>query len=226
MEGTKPARFQERLTHWLNFLALLLTLLLIVGAVSFAYAWKNTGQCLVYGIKNRWPLMMKFCLWLQPDLVNAQHDSAPDTYFGIVMSTWDKDLLRIFLERKNLSEDNVDFLFMEACFQNKLEVVKILSKYQFDFNKNESGVIWACQGRYVELLEYLLSQGANPNAVDGLALTQTVLRGDVEVATILLQHGADPNLFYKDEWEKVSETERQKARELIASIQARLAKAE
>ena len=58
-----------------------------------------------------------------------------------------------------------------------------------------SATTLAAHGGHVELVEFLLEQGADPNAAEaGFApLHEAVMRNDLRMASALLAHGADPN---------------------------------
>ena len=58
-----------------------------------------------------------------------------------------------------------------------------------------SAAVLAAHGGHRELLEYLLENGADPNAADAgfAALHDAVMRNDTRMVAALLAHGADPN---------------------------------
>ena len=58
-----------------------------------------------------------------------------------------------------------------------------------------SATTLAAHGGHVELVEFLLERGADPNAAEAgfAAVHEAVMRNDLRMATALLAHGADPN---------------------------------
>jgi len=58
-----------------------------------------------------------------------------------------------------------------------------------------SATVLAAHSGFVDLVEFLLEKGANPNAVQAgfTALHEAIMRRDAKLVGILLAHGADPN---------------------------------
>lgn len=86
-----------------------------------------------------------------------------------------------------------DFLYL-AIAKNDFEITKLLLEHGANPNALNGGVVLeTIRPKNSAMLELLLLKGADPNINDGMLLTQAVKGGDFDLAQLLLLYDADPN---------------------------------
>ncbi|EAX96081.1 hypothetical protein TVAG_063840 [Trichomonas vaginalis G3] len=88
----------------------------------------------------------------------------------------------------------------EAASHNSLDVAKLLIMHGADVNSNENedmetALHWATIFDYKEMVDLLLSHGADPNKQDRNMMSPlhlAVYKNQKDIAEVLLSHGADP----------------------------------
>ena len=76
-----------------------------------------------------------------------------------------------------------------ACLYGQLEVVRYLSEH-YNVNNNNSVVIASSNG-YIEIVKYLVENGADIHIFNNFALIQSSRYGYIEIVKYLVENGAD-----------------------------------
>lgn len=94
---------------------------------------------------------------------------------------------------------------IDSIDQNNTAKVKELLQGKVEINKPDSygftPLIWAASNGNIEIIELLLSHGADPNFRNkdgGSALWYSVTNERLEALNVLLSKGADPNIKFMD----------------------------
>lgn len=82
-----------------------------------------------------------------------------------------------------------------ACLEKKTDVVQMLVQHGADVNTQPSALLRIAMNGDRDLVQILLTAGADVDVLEsgGTPLQQACYNGHVDVAEILIQHGADPN---------------------------------
>lgn len=78
-----------------------------------------------------------------------------------------------------------------AATYGKLEILKYLIKCKISFFWGNFSLVKAAEKGHLEVVEFLLEQGANINALNKGALKRAIANGHFKVVTYLLEKGAD-----------------------------------
>lgn len=88
--------------------------------------------------------------------------------------------------------DDIQDLFYDACRKESREIVQYLvSKGADPRAKDDTPFILACCYGNHEVVEYLVSLGADVNVSDGEALAEVSFNGDIELVKYLVEKGAN-----------------------------------
>ncbi|KAJ6087777.1 hypothetical protein N7467_006691 [Penicillium canescens] len=133
--------------------------------------------------------------FLNPAITEVMAHGVPEI-LGIIQDEWEAAFTGISL---------VPHMFKQAVDTGSLETIKYLyTSGRLDLNMRTSSAYWphgplrlviqkAPRSRRLEILRYLLQQGADPNGPNWAKYTpfeNAVAGRDVESAEVLLQHGA------------------------------------
>ena len=108
----------------------------------------------------------------------------------------DIEVMKILLEH-NAKMDNNAFLNLFLNPRATLEMIKLFIKYGADVNyKNgsKSPLFNACEKGNVEIIKYLLENGANPNDKPYPLIKACSFHPSYDVVKLLLDYGANPNV--------------------------------
>jgi ankyrin repeat protein len=108
-----------------------------------------------------------------------------------------------YLPNNRMIPHGGDTALMFAARAGHLESAKLLVEAGANVNDTDawgvSATALAAHSDFVELVEFLLDKGANPNApADFTALHEAIMWRDERMVTALLKHGADPNIPVKN----------------------------
>jgi ankyrin repeat protein len=108
-----------------------------------------------------------------------------------------------YLPNNRMIPHGGDTALMFAARVGHLESAKLLVEAGANVNDADawgvSATALAAHSDFVELVEFLLDKGANPNApADFTALHEAIMWRDERMVTALLEHGADPNIPVKN----------------------------
>lgn len=92
--------------------------------------------------------------------------------------------------------NNINNAFLWACSKKHLDVVKYLVSQGADIHINDDMALrHASEDGYVKIVEYLIEQGSNVHAVDDYALRYACQNGNLTIVKCLVQAGANINIF-------------------------------
>src|SRR5690625_3996749 len=87
-------------------------------------------------------------------------------------------------------------LFMYYLINRSTQIINLIIKSGFDIHQRKEGLLrYFVKTGYVDDLEYLIELGADINANDGLALKKAVVRGDVSMTKMLINHAVDVSVI-------------------------------
>ncbi len=123
----------------------------------------------------------------------------------IAIRKQDLKATNILLNTGKIDVKNYNNVIRLACLYQNVEILKLLVSYKFPLKfdeANSSPLIAACSFGSKEIVEYLISIGANVNIqaeIDGITpLMLAVGGGEIEKVKILLRNGADKNIKDKN----------------------------
>jgi uncharacterized protein len=193
---------------WIPILLLILLallILLILGILSggISYAWRNFKHPAQHASKFSTIPEMAQLLKDNPSLLNARDDRG-DTPLGGAIVQERVDMEQFLLDNgadPNIPNQNDQTALEIACSRNKnvaISLVKPLLAKGAKVNPPphkyfETPLGWAVATDNTELVELLLSNGADPMATGGEILRNAADRGETEIAKLLIDHGADVN---------------------------------
>jgi ankyrin repeat protein len=193
-------------------------LLIDGGADIYAESrWANGSNPLNafdYAVKNG-HLAVAAPLWAKSDKVrfaralNHQFANACSLYCDEQYGSNEATNLALFIAKIITNEETLgDGIGWVACWPQALPRLKFLAEHGVHFPKNTLGCVAGAEAGLnslvtpqarVEIAQFLLAQGADPNALprDTDAYTPLMMAAsshDLDMLTFLLSHGADPNM--------------------------------
>jgi len=123
-----------------------------------------------------------------------------DTYLFNGCKKGRLDLVMVAINNRNVTDDNCYYLYT-AVEGGNLEVVKYLVSQGADIRTgDDSSVKSACWNGRLEILKYLVSRGADIHAGNDSSVRQASIKGHLEVVKYLVSQGADIHAGNTVEW--------------------------
>ena len=95
--------------------------------------------------------------------------------------------------------DSINEVFLNACINNDIELVKKMIKQGVDIHaENDRAISRAACCLNFDIVKLLVENGVDPNTedIEGSVLYWAAFSGDVNAVKFLVEHGADINIEY------------------------------
>jgi len=125
-------------------------------------------------------------------LINWLQQEAPVL---AALLSWDNVKLQALIEKNppaiNFRDRSGDTLLMTVAFWGHMNCVSTLIRLGADINAiatpgGQTALTYAVSGRNIDILKYLLEQGADPTAGSAPPIVTAIIKGDIESVAVLL----------------------------------------
>lgn len=193
LPGNKPAKSKKRK---LVLGLLILTIILTISAIGVFFVYNR--DVIARNIQHL-PNVMKICLAVGADPNGTR---GPERHLQRAFEAKDYETARVLLEAGAETDfflKEGDFLITDAVYKKDWKMLNMLLEFGSDINLTKfdiayTPIYYAARAQDREMIIFLLSKGATLEGKGGdEALIKLVEKGNIELAQLLLDNGANIN---------------------------------